>query len=306
MLDVILSLARGGQWQDVIQLGVTLLSVVNGDERGRVHLYMAAAHASLALTPDEWRKAYYHASAARECSTPGGLVHTWSLQKLSSILVDMGHPGQARWFAHAYLKAAPIHPDLERFTGYVLRDLGIASMREKDYRSAIKWYGRSLRQFAAVGNDGEAIRARLHLVWAYCMAGKPGLARLEMPPGVPDHLLHFYYSAHAVLSAAEGHWKRAVGYVNLSLDHPHPNYDQVDAADICLLASRAVRRHGVRADAFTYEQSSAVFAARQGYDLRMLLVLTSEQRGGEIPNATATRRGSADLHHRGCYTTGIA
>jgi tetratricopeptide (TPR) repeat protein len=232
-------------------------------------------------------------------------MHTWALQKMSSILVDSGRPLRAIRYARAYLAAAKAYPALAGFTGFVYRDLGIAAMRLGNYREAVRWYAKSRRQFASVGDYEQSARSAFNVVWAYCTSGQAHLAALSMPSQVPDSLHHLYLSASAAVAAAHGDRCKALHFAVEALACDRPNYDQVDAADLCAIAARSGSGKGI-SSSLPFAEMASGYAARQGYSVSRVLFVGSNWEGGEFSEATADHHGSADLHDSSCYTTGVA
>jgi tetratricopeptide (TPR) repeat protein len=293
-------------WGYVIEHGLPLLPTLHGEDRAKVHLYISAAYASVATCADDWRAALAHAHGGREHSVAGTMVHTWALQKLSSILVDMGRPAEAHRYATAYLKVAHLHPVLEFATPYAVRDLGHVAYQQRRFRAALHYFGQAFNLFAALGNIEEASRTTCtNLVWANLHLGRVDEAKVHADSGISEELEYLRFGALAALSYAEGKYAMALRYGSLALESRREGFDFVDAAEVCLIMAKASRALGAVSESRSYITEARNFASYQAQDLRVLITLTLTQAGGEFQYEESAR-GSSDPRHRGCLTTGIA
>jgi hypothetical protein len=268
-------------------------------------------HASLAVscaTAGEWQEALRHAHACRDLASAGSLWHVWALHMLACTYVDAGRPQLAAVFARAFFRLQPGVPQLARFVPFVIRALSHVAYQQRRFLVAVHLRRRAQAMFEAAGNAEQANRTALNVAWAYARAGRAEAARQALPPSVPAAMEHLLAGAQAAIMAAEERWTEAAEAGAAALQGARLADDFADAAEVCLIVSEASRRLNPSADqALAFLHTAATFAARQDRTLHSLQVLSQRAGGGEpLYVHAATARGSADLHHCGCYSTGVA
>lgn len=304
MLEDIKTLVQAGRWADLRALDEAALADLTGDDRARAYLYIATAYFNTATCGDDWRTALRRAKLGLADARPGGLVHTWALQKVACLVVDMGPAAPVKRYALAYLKAAPAHPEVRPFTPYVTRALSQVAYRERRYLLAARLRRQTLAQFRALGNEAEVARSAIALAWAYARAKRTALARSVLPEAVPDRITYLRSGAAAVIYAAEGRWNDASSAGLAALQGARLAHDFADAAEVSLILAEAARRLGAAADVLTFIREAATLAARQAQNAYALLVLTLRAKGGDFFE-TAASRSSGGFHPECGLTTGV-
>jgi hypothetical protein len=293
-------------WGYVIEHGLPLLPTLHGEDRAKVHLYISAAYASVATCADDWRAALAHAHGGREHSVAGTMVHTWSLQKLSSILVDMGRPAEAYRYATAYLKVAHLHPVLSGLTPYVIRDLGYVAYQQKRFRAAVYYDTKARDMFVVAGNVAQADRTEAaSLAWSTLRLGKVSEAT-EIAHRITDPSLeHFRLGILAAIACFEKRYTDALRYGSEALLMHRVGFDLANAAEVCLAMAKAARILGSSSDSGRYHTEASGYAERQAQSVWVLITFTLAQVGGEFQYEESAR-GSSNPLHRGCLTTGVS
>lgn len=307
MIDQVKELERAGRWAEIRQLAPGLLSSLQGVDLAQAHMALSTAHFHTATSAVDWQVALRHAHACLQLAPAGDLLHTWALQKVSSLAVDMGRHQEAKRHALAYLKAAHAHPKLTVITPYVIRDLGHVAYQNRQFKAAACYWRRALALFQTIGNTDETTRTAITLAWAYVRSGKSGLAQAVLPTAVPAHMEHLRLGAEAAILAADGHWTEAFTAGTRALQGARAAHDYADAAEVCLILSKAFQRLGAGNQALDFLHTAAKFAARQDRDAYALLTLSNRAGGGDFPRVHAAAPcGAGGLHLDACYTTGVA
>ena len=255
-----------------------------------------------------WQDALDTAHACLRLAEPGSVLYLWALHMLACTYVDAGLPQRARPYAQAYLRQAAGNPQLASYTPFVVRAMGHIAYQEHRFLSAFRWYKKAHALFCRQGDHVQAAVTSHNMAWALTRAGRPHRAREVLAPrhAFPAELAYLFDGAMAAILAAEGRLSDTIqrGHEALSAAGRRA-HDLVDAAEVALFLARAywrLREHGA---ASAWISRAAEFAALQGWRFVDVLHLNERAGGGEVPHA-ASPRGSANLHHRGCFTTGIA
>lgn len=255
-----------------------------------------------------WQEALRAAHACLRLAEPGSVLYLWALHMLACTYVDAGLPQRARPYAQAYLRQAAGNPQLESYTPFVVRAMGHVAYQERRFLSAFRWYAKAHALFCRQGNPVQAAVTSHNMAWALVRAGRPHRARAVLAPrnAFPAELAYLFDGAMAGILAAEGRLSEAIQLGREALSAAGRRaHDFVDAAEVALLLAHAYRRLREQGTASALTSRAAEFAALQGWEFVDVLLLNERAEGGELPHA-ASSRGSADLHHRGCFTTGLA
>jgi len=257
-----------------------------------------------------WREALEAAHACLDLAEPGSVLYLWALHMLACTYVDAGMPHRARPYALAYLSQAAGNPQLEPYTPYVVRAMGHIAFQERRFLSAFRWFSHAHALFSAKGDFAQAAVSSQAMALALVRAGRPRQARaaLEDRSLFPADRAYLFDSAMAAILAAECRYEDALvfGRAALQAIGRRQSLDLVDAAEVALVLADALRHLNQVDEASAMLYHAAAFAALQGWKLESLLRLNERAGGGDPLEPAAPSRGSANLRHRGCFTTGIA
>ncbi|MFZ5825810.1 MAG: tetratricopeptide repeat protein [Bacillota bacterium] len=273
----------------------------------------ARYHAKLAVQladEGQWSAALEHAHACRDLALAGSSLSVWALHALACIYADAGRSGRAQRYARAYLAQVSDHPSLERFTPFVLHAMGSAYYQVGRWPASFHWFNRALVEFARLGYTGKVQVTSVNLAWTLIRMGRPAAAQAILPSRdlFPADLAYTHDGAQAAILAAGGQYQVAVELGRLGLSAlSRRSCDFAEAAEVALVVARALRSLGENSEASAYIRTAAELCALQRWDAVVRLLLSERAGGGELPNEpAASSRGSADLHHLGCFSTGVA
>lgn len=256
-----------------------------------------------------WQEALEAAHACHRLAEPGSVLYHWALHMLASTYVDAGMPHRARPYAAAYLRQAAAHPQLEPYTPYVVRAMGHVAYQERRFISAFTWFSKARALFFRQGDLAQAAVSTQAMALALVRAGRPQQARAVLADRnfFPVDRVYLFDSAMAAILAAEGRYQDALTFGRAALQAiGRQSLDFVDAAEVALVLADALRRLNQAEEASALLKHAAAFAALQGWEIESLLRLNERAGGGDPPEPAASSRGSANLRHRGCFTTGVA
>lgn len=256
-----------------------------------------------------WREALQAAHACLRMAEPDSVLYLWALHMLACTYVDAGLPRRARPYARAYLRQAAAHPQLEPYTPYVVRAMGHIAYQERRFHDAFRWFRKAHTLFCRLENSVQAVVTSHNMAWALIRAGRPQRARAVLSPreAFPVELAYLFDGAMAGVLIAEGRLNDAIQFGRAALSAPgRRTHDFVDAAEVALLLASAYQRLQQDGAASALISYAAGFAALQEWELLDILLLSERAGGGDPPERAASSRGSANLLHRGCFTTGVA
>lgn len=272
----------------------------------------ARTHANLSVqfaAEGRWTEALHEAHVCHRLAEPGSVLALWALHMLACTYVDAGLPRQARPYAVAYLRQAYAYPKLEKYTPYVVRAMGHVAYQERRFKSALLWFTCAKTLFSKRGDALQAAVSSHNMAWAFVRAGHPRMARLVLADReeFTVDLAYLHDSAMSAILGEEGQHEEAIMYGRSALATlGRRSHDFVDAAEVALVLSRAHRHLRQNHEASALLIHAADFAALQGWSLSSVLTLSERAGGGDSPDTAASTRGSANLLHRGCYTSGLA
>jgi len=303
LLEQARALVREGRWLELRAMEPDLLTLT-GEDQVRVHGFLCWAYFSTAQSAGDWRSARHHGQECLRMAPAGSYWRAWSMQALSTIYSNIGRPAETIVYAKSFLKEAPKHPELQIGVPYAWQHLGRAARLTHQFDRAVHCYRIAITGFRLAGNEKEAHRTELHVVWALMKAGRIGEARREFPAGPMPEDEPFWRATRALLAASCGEWEQAAEEATIAQPGPWAPNDSFVAAELCLLLSQISLRLGARAEATSWNQRATELSSRQDQGLFTRLVLAARAEGGDFLAAVASY-GSGGFHPDACFSTGV-
>lgn len=303
LLEQARALVSAQRWLDLRAMEPGLLTLT-GEDLVRVHGFLCWAYFSTAQSPADWRAARHHGQECLRLATAGSYWRAWSMQALSTIYSNLGRPSETSVYARAFLKEVAKHPELQVGIPFAWQHLGRAARWAQHPDRAIHCYRIAIVGFLATGNEQEAHRTQLHIVWALLKAGRTSDALRECPNAPVPGEEPFWHATRALLATSRGDWELAWEEATIAQQGPWAPYDSFVAAEMCLLLSQVSLRIGARAEAISWTKRATELSSRQDQGLFTRLVLAARAEGGDFFAAVASY-GAGGYHPDASLSTGV-
>lgn len=290
-------LERSGHWHELIGLRGQIVTSLEGEELGRAYASLSRAYFLTATSAADYETAL---TCARECNRlapSGSALWLWSVQTLSSILIDLGRHKDAERHALAFL--AVDRGQASPYVAWVLRDLSHVAYRDRRFLAAANLRTKALNHFVTQGNTREVFRTTINLVWAYARAGKMDKAAALLPDTAPDGLEYLWHGAYALVLMGLRRYEEALEQGYAALRAGRAQYDYLDAAEVALILAAILRRRGSHSEASVFVKIANDYAVQQTHSAEAVHTLEFAQKGGELPDEAPARCGPAGHKHAG-------